>query len=205
MALWLDFAHHRGEPFQVDHTLAHGERFRAGGVEWLAMQAPGHDMGALVFHCEEAKLLISGDALWEQSFGLILPEPPEALPAARATLESIDALDIDWVLPGHGPMFSNVKAAIDRAMARIAYFEQDPKRLASHSIKAMFGFMLLDRGRLPLAAMEEMLQNIPVSATLNAKHLGMSPAELADWLVSQIEKAGIGYREDGWLISANRR
>lgn len=205
MGLWLAHAHHRAEPFRVDSTLAPEDRFSGGGLEWRALGAPGHDMGALVFYCEQEKLLISGDALWEHGFGLVLPDPPEALAAARATLETISALDIRWVLPGHGALFSDLGAALARAFGRVTYFEQDPARLASHAIKAMFGFTLLDRGRLPLVTLPELLQDAHGAADMNARFLGMAPGELADWLVSQMEKAGVARRQDGWLVSTGSR
>lgn len=205
MALWLDYAHHRADPFTADDTLAAGQRFEGGGLEWQALAAPGHDMDALVFYCAREKLLISGDALWEHSFGLVLPDTPDGLPAARATLEMITGLEIRCVLPGHGPLFEDVGGALQRALSRVAWFEQDPARLASHAIRAMFGFTLLDRGRLPLISLPDLLQNAPASAGMNARYLGLAPGELADWLVSHMEKAGVARREDGWLVSTGRR
>ncbi len=203
MALWLDFANHRAEPFVLDSVIAPGQRFIGGALEWHAISAPGHDMGAMVFYCEQEKLLISGDALWEHSFGLVLPDPPQCLAAARATLECIAQLDIRYVLPGHGKVFSNVSQALDLAFGRVEYFAQDPVRLASHAIKAMFGFTLLDRGRMPLVTLPEYLQRVPSSAQLNAKYLHLPPDELAHWLVSHMEKAGVALRENGWLISGS--
>ena len=44
-----------------------------GGLEWRAIAAPGHDMGALVFYNPEHRILISGDALWENGFGFVMP------------------------------------------------------------------------------------------------------------------------------------
>ncbi|MFN0315830.1 MAG: MBL fold metallo-hydrolase [Burkholderiales bacterium] len=199
--LWLDYADHRGERFVLDSVMHDAERFHGAGLEWRAVAAPGHDMGAMMFYCEEEKLLISGDALWEQSFGLVLPDPPECLAAARAALESIARLEIRHVLPGHGKVFSNVTEALDRAFKRVEYFAQDPERLARHAIKAMFGFTLLDRGRMPLATLPEYLERVPGFAALNAKYLHMSAEELAQWMVSQLEKAGAAKREDGWLVS----
>lgn len=205
MALWLDFAHHRAERFHADDALAAGERFDGGGLEWQAMAAPGHDMAALVFYSAQEKLLISGDALWEHSFGLVLPDTPDGLPAARATLEMIAGLEIRCVLPGHGALFHDIGGALQRAFGRIAWYEQDPARLASHALRAMFGFTLLDRGRLPLVSLPDLLQDAPASATLNARYLGMAPGELADWLVSHMEKSGVARRQDGWLVSTGRR
>lgn len=199
--LWLDYADHRGERFALDSAMHDGDRFHGGGLEWRAIAAPGHDMGALMFYCEEKELLISGDALWEQSFGLVLPDPPECLEAARAALNSIAHLSVRHVLPGHGKVFSNVAEALDRAFKRVEYFAQDPERLARHAIKAMFAFTLLDRGRLPLAALPEYLVRVPGFAELNAKYLHFTPGDLAQWMVSQLEKAGAARREDGWLLS----
>ncbi len=34
-----------------------------------ALAAPGHDMGALVFYNPEHRILISGDALWQNGYG----------------------------------------------------------------------------------------------------------------------------------------
>lgn len=201
MALWLDYAHHRCEPFGVESTLTQGDSFEGGGLHWRVLDAPGHDMGALLFYCEEEQLLISGDALWEHSFGLVLPDPPGCLAAARATLEVIAQLDVKFVLPGHGRIFSNVTEALDRAIGRVEYFAQDPARLASHAIKAMFAFSLMDRGRMPLATLPNYLQRVPSSREMNAKYLGMSPEDLAQWLVTQMEKSGAAHRKEGWLVS----
>ncbi len=75
-----------------------------GGLEWQALAAPGHDMGALVFYNPEHRILISGDALWENGYGFVMPRAldPAAMPATRATLEMIAALDVGIVIPGHG-------------------------------------------------------------------------------------------------------
>ncbi len=53
-----------------------------GDLEWQALAAPGHDMGALVFYNAEHRILISGDALWEHGFGFVMP--PEIDPARPA-------------------------------------------------------------------------------------------------------------------------
>ena len=199
--LWLDYADHRAERFVLDSVMDADDRFLGGGLEWRAIAAPGHDMAAMVFYCEKEELLISGDALWEQSFGLVLPDPPECLAATRAALETIAQLGIRCVLPGHGKVFSNVDEALERAFRRVEYFAEDPERLARHAIKAMFGFTLLDRGRLPLATLPEYLQRVPSSAELNAKYLHLPAENLAEWIVSQMEKAGAARREHGWLVS----
>jgi glyoxylase-like metal-dependent hydrolase (beta-lactamase superfamily II) len=104
-----------------------------------ALAAPGHDMGALVFYNPEHRVLISGDALWENGYGIVMPAEvdPTALPAARATLDMLARLDVRVVVPGHGDPFTDVGAALDRAFKRTAAFETDSVRVARHVLKAL--------------------------------------------------------------------
>ncbi|MCE9639499.1 MAG: MBL fold metallo-hydrolase [Betaproteobacteria bacterium] len=104
-ALLLDSARQRGDRFAHDAVIEPGAEFEMGGFAWKALPAPGHDMEALVYHCAEQRILISGDALWQDGFGIIFGEilgRKEALPATRATLEMIGRLAVDIVIPGHG-------------------------------------------------------------------------------------------------------
>ena len=65
-------------------------RYSWGDLEWRALAAPGHDMGALVFFNDEHRILISGDALWENGYGFVMP--PEIDPG-RAAGDARDAGD----------------------------------------------------------------------------------------------------------------
>ncbi len=92
--LLLGYADQRAERFAVDEVLLPGATYSWGDLEWRALAAPGHDMGALVFFNDEHRILISGDALWENGYGFVMPPEidPAALPATRATLEMIAGL-----------------------------------------------------------------------------------------------------------------
>ncbi len=95
-ALLYDYCDQRIERFAVDHVLPANSTHVWGDLEWQALAAPGHDMGALVFYNAEHRILISGDALWEHGFGFVMPPEvdPAALPATRATIEMLAALDM---------------------------------------------------------------------------------------------------------------
>ena len=200
--LWLDFTDQRAERFTVAQELRAGERYRWGELWWEAIAAPGHDAGALVFYCAEARLLLSGDALWENGFGVILPDRRDALAAARSTLERLAALAIDVVVPGHGRPFTDVAAAIERSLQRVAAFEDNPARLARHALKVMLVFTLLDRGRLPLSTLPGYLDSVPVYRDYNRAYLGLHPEALAELLVGELERAGIVERSGRFLTSA---
>jgi glyoxylase-like metal-dependent hydrolase (beta-lactamase superfamily II) len=154
-----------------------------------------------MFWCEEERILISGDALWEQGFGIVLPDPPEALNEARATLERIAALRARIVIPGHGPPFTAVQKALDRCFSRLDALQADPLRSVRTVLKVMLSFSLLERGRLPLAGAAAWLQGVPMYREYNERYLRLPPEQLAQWLIGELEKAGAAHREGEWLVA----
>jgi len=202
-ALLLSLAAQRGDRFQHDGVVRPGETLRMGGLDWQAHAAPGHDMDALVFHSTEAKLLISGDALWENGFGIIFGEllgQPGALQATRATLDMIAGLHVDTVIPGHGKPFGDVAAALERAYKRLAAFEADPERMARNAVKACFIFNLLDAQGLPREQLESHLASVPIFRDVGARLLGMDIPALAAWLLSELKRGCALEERDGVLL-----
>ncbi|HEY5307408.1 MAG TPA: MBL fold metallo-hydrolase, partial [Casimicrobiaceae bacterium] len=169
-ALLLDYADQRAERFAVDEMLRAGSTHVWGGLEWQALAAPGHDMHALVFYNPEHRVLISGDALWENGYGFVMPRAldPAAMPATRATLELIAALDVRVVIPGHGDVFTDVNAALDRAFRRADALEADDARVARHALKALLTFCLLDQKRLLLAGLADYVARVGIYRDFNA-------------------------------------
>jgi glyoxylase-like metal-dependent hydrolase (beta-lactamase superfamily II) len=203
-ALLYDYCDQQVERFTVDHVLPPATTHVWGDLEWQALAAPGHDMGALVFYNPEFRILISGDALWENGFGFVMPPEidPAALPATRATIDVLARLDIRVVIPGHGEPFSDVGAAIARARKRIAAFEADSLRIARHALKVNLMFSLLDKQRMSLADMPAYVERVELYRDFNARFFRWPPAKLAELLVGALEEAGAARREDGWLVPA---
>ena len=201
-ALLYEYADQRAERFAVDEILEPGSTHTWGDIEWRALAAPGHAMGALVFFNDEHRILISGDALWQNGYGIVMPPEldPGALPATRATLEMIATLDVRCVVPGHGEPFTDVDAALERAFARTTAFEVDPMRTVRHVLKALLVFSLLDRERMPLASLPLYVERVGVYREFNARFLRLDPATLAEELVTELEVAGAVRRAGGWLV-----
>jgi glyoxylase-like metal-dependent hydrolase (beta-lactamase superfamily II) len=201
-ALLYDYCDHQIERFAVDHALPADTTHVWGDLEWQALAAPGHDMGALVFYNPEHRILISGDALWEHGFGFVMPDEidPGALPATRATIEMLARLDIRVVIPGHGEPFTDVARALDHAMQRVVAFEADNLRVARHALKVNFMFALLDKQRMPLAGMGAYMERVDIYREFNALFFRLPPAQLALLLIGELEKAGAARRDDGWLV-----
>jgi glyoxylase-like metal-dependent hydrolase (beta-lactamase superfamily II) len=201
-ALLYDYCDQEMERFAVDQALMPGSTHVWGDLEWRALAAPGHDMGALVYYNPEHRILISGDALWEHGFGFVMPREidPAALPATRATIAMLASLDVRVVIPGHGEPFTGVAAAIERARRRIDAFETDSLRVARHALKANLAFSLLDKQRLSLAAMPAYVERIGIYREFNALFFQLPPARLAELLVGELERAGAVRRDGDWLV-----
>jgi len=202
--LLLDYADQRAERFDVDEVLQPGSTHVWGDLEWRALAAPGHDMAALVFFNPEHRILISGDALWRNGYGFVMPPEIDAsaLPATRATLEMIAGLGVRCVIPGHGEPFNDVDAALERAFARTAAFEADSLRLARHALKVVLVFALLDQERLPLASIPDYVARVGIYREFNARFFLLEPAALAEQLIVDLERVGAVRREGGYLMPA---
>jgi glyoxylase-like metal-dependent hydrolase (beta-lactamase superfamily II) len=187
--------------FAFDGTLASGDTLDLGGLRWQALAAPGHDPHALLLFCAEEGILISGDALWENGFGVIFPElaGEPGFDDQRATLELIASLDARAVIPGHGRVFANVGPALARARSRLDYLAADPGRNAENAVKVMLKFLLLERGELDVARLPMLLASIPLVEHARTTCLGLTPAGLAVWAAAALVRAGAA-RIDGTML-----
>jgi glyoxylase-like metal-dependent hydrolase (beta-lactamase superfamily II) len=194
----------RCDPFAFDGTLDDGDTITLGGLEWTAIAAPGHDPESLVLHCARERILISADALWGNGFGVIFPEleGESGFAEQRAILERIATLEVDLVLPGHGPMFTDVAGALRVARQRLDHLSADPARNARHAVKVLLKFRLLDLERVPLDRVAALLGTIPIATGAIARYVGMPIDALADWAVAELQRAGAARVEDGMLVNA---
>ena len=127
---------------------------------------------------------------------------PEALPATRATLDMIAGLDVRVVIPGHGDVFTDVGAALERAYRRTTAFEADESRVARHALKVVLTFSLLAKQRMRIADLPAYVERVGIYRDLNAAVLRMTPSALAAMLVDELVRAGAVRIEGGDLIPA---
>ena len=204
-ALMLTPSAQNAERFAHDALLTPGDELELGGLAWQVLAAPGHDMHALMFHSPEKRLLISGDALWQNGFGVIFSElmgVPDGLASTRGTLESIARLPVDVVIPGHGAPFAEVGEALETAFSRLAAFEADGPRLARHALKVLLSFYLMEKGRMARDELPAFLAQTELCLRIDERYLGLGPEALADWLVRDLERAGVLACRDGDIVSA---
>lgn len=203
-ALLYDYADQDIARFAVDERIEPGTLHEWGGLSWQALAAPGHDMGALVFFNPDERILVSGDALWENGYGFVMPQAvePGTLAAQRATLDMIAALGVRTVIPGHGEVFTGVDAALERAYRRTDAFAADDTRMARYALKVNLTYHLLTGRTLAVAELPAYVERVGIYRDLNAAVLRLPPADLADLLVGELVRAGAVRIEAGRLHAA---
>lgn len=191
------------ERFAFDDTVSPGDTLTLGDMTWQALAAPGHDPHSLIYYCPDERILISADALWENGFGVVFPEleGESGFAEVRDTLKLIETLDVKLVIPGHGAPFTEVDKALEKAYSRVEYFIADPARNAQNAMKVLLKFLLLEKQRIPLAELESMLSGIHLFEESNRRYLHKSKAELAEWAVAQLVRAGAADVRDGFLVN----
>lgn len=190
--------------FQHDSLIGAGSEIEMGGLVWQAIAVPGHDMEALAYYNPEQRLLISGDALWENGFGVIFPEllgEADGLASTRATLETLARLPIDVVVPGHGSPFAAVDAALERAFRRVDSFAADIDKLAWHAIKVIVSFAMLERRRLRAGDFPTFVLGLPFAVDVNRRYVGLSEDQLAARVERELLLVNALRREDGFLVA----
>jgi glyoxylase-like metal-dependent hydrolase (beta-lactamase superfamily II) len=190
--------------FAFDETVSPGEVLALGDLRWQALSAPGHDPHALLFWCIDEGILIAGDALWQNGFGVIFPElaGEPGFGEVRATLDLIASLGPRLVIPGHGSPFTDVEAALQRAYGRLDYLSADPVRNAENGVKVLLKFLLLERRAIPLAEVESLFDTVPLLVLARERFLPRPPGELAQWAVRALEKAGAARVDGAVLVDA---
>jgi glyoxylase-like metal-dependent hydrolase (beta-lactamase superfamily II) len=192
--------------FTFDEVISPGDVLAMGDLQWQALAAPGHDPHALLFWCASEGILISGDALWQNGFGVVFPElaGEPGFDEVRATLDLIATLRPRLVVPGHGAPFTDVGAALQRAHSRLDYLASDPVRNAENGIKVLLKFLLIERRAMPVIEVENLFETVPLLVLVRERFLPRQPAELAQWAVKALEKAGAARLQQGVLVNEER-
>lgn len=164
--------------FSADAPLPVGDTVQLGGFRWEILPAPGHDAEAVMFFQRESRVLISGDALWEDRLAIIFSAIDQAagFAAARAVLAAIEAIDPVVVIPGHGKPFGNVAAAISASRKRLDRFEATPDRHLQYAARALTMFHMLEVRRQGHEELVTWVKSTPIFKRL----MRQPPGETAD-------------------------
>ena len=191
--------------FAFDDVLRPDTSIRLGAADWQVHAAPGHDPHSVLLFEPASHTLISADALWQNGFGVVFPEVlgEEGFDDVAATLDLIERLNPRTVIPGHGAIFDDVGAALQRARTRLDGFVKNPKKHAAHAAKVLLKFKLLEWQRTSISALTDWALAARFVALLHDRHFSELPA--TQWigtLVDDLVRVGAARREDGWVVDA---
>lgn len=187
------FAHHQ--------VLVPGKEIMLGRYPWKILAAPGHDPHSVMLYQADQRLLISADALWEEGFGVIFPElwGEAGFEEVAQTLDLIETLPVDLVIPGHGAPFVEVAKALATARSRLDYLASDPDRNARHGAKVLLKYRLLEWRSQNIKQVNNWIASTPALISA-AKLLNMGMDEFTQWLPKALVKSGAAKLEGDLLI-----
>lgn len=191
--------------FGFEGTLQAGTDRLLGTRRWQVHAAPGHDPHAVVFFEPGSRTLISGDALWENGFGVVFPEleGEQAFDAVDATLDLIERLQPKVVIPGHGPVFAYGQHVLARSRQRLDAFVADPRKHAQHAVKVLLKFKLLEVQRHSWNDFQSWAQATPYMELIRQRFF--ADELLGAWLerlTAELMKAGAVRRDGDNILNA---
>lgn len=179
--------------FDYDALIDVNQVLRLGGLDWQVLDGGGHDPQMMLLSCEEARLLISADALWADGFGVLFPEleGESGFAEQQAVLDCIGQRDPRVVIPGHGAAFTDVGRALETAYRRLEALRADPERNARHAAKVLIKFWLLDVRSASLAQLHQHFVRTRYMQLIHRRYFARQPfAKLLDDSLTQLVKAG---------------
>ena len=193
----------RCDRFSAHDAIAPGDVVFGAGLEWVAHAAPGHDPRSLIFFNPDHRVLISADALWQFGFGVIFPEifDKSGFSEQGEVLRLIQELDPLVVIPGHGPVFDDVGAALGRARKRLASLIEQPRLSHLHAMKVMVKFLLLDREQITISDLHELARQTLLFQEL-ARQLSLDVTDAVDDAVTALVTRAQLTRRDSVLYNA---
>ncbi len=171
-----------------------------GDQEWAIHAAPGHDVHSVILFESESRTLISADAFWEAGFGVVFQELEgiDAFDDVGLTLDLIESLDPEVVIPGHGRVFTDVQTALSTARRRLAAYKSNPARHANHAAKVLLKFKLLEVQHIALEDLIGWALETTYFRMVFARYFGNLDLRLwIESLVLDLERSGALSVSDG--------
>ncbi len=167
-AMWLDSTGQQMPRYRVDDALHHGDSVRLGDRTWSVIETPGHATGGVSYLDAIDGILVTGDALWRDGFGILNPwrDGEHVFADAERALQNLSETNARVIIPGHGPPFGGLDAAIERARSRLAHLEQNRDRLQVLVVRSCAGFLQLARPDLSRTAIRQITESMARSLAL---------------------------------------
>lgn len=88
---------------KISKKLNGGESLKMGNTEFEVVHTPGHTPGSICLYDKKQKLLITGDTVFANAVGRTDLDGGD-FEQLKKSLERLSKMDIQKILPGHGPI-----------------------------------------------------------------------------------------------------
>jgi len=112
LALWPDRDEYYRDPNKGTIIFTGDLTLRVGDHTFNLLHTPGHTPGQLAVHVPEERVVFTGDTIFSGCQTWLMTSNVEQWLAA---LERIRTLDVDWIVPGHGPVVSTQYLDVQRS------------------------------------------------------------------------------------------
>jgi glyoxylase-like metal-dependent hydrolase (beta-lactamase superfamily II) len=193
----------RCERFTPTAKLNPGTVISLGARDWEIHAAPGHDPNSIILFEPIERILISADALWENGFGIIFPEidGQSGFTEQQSILDRIEELAPRIVIPGHGKIFTDVNAALERARTRLTALRAEPIKHARHSLKALIQFLMLELESTTRDSLALHVQDAKLFHNMCAL-MQMPQLQAVNWAIDSLVAGGHLTERDGRIALA---
>ena len=107
------------ELYTPDFFLRAGD-LRVKGLELQVLETPGHSPGSVSLYWPDKKALFPGDVIFREGLGRTdLPGGNGQI--LKASIKALEALDVEWALPGHGEPVSGAEE-VKRNFTRVEQY-----------------------------------------------------------------------------------
>jgi glyoxylase-like metal-dependent hydrolase (beta-lactamase superfamily II) len=103
--------------------LREGEKLELGAITGRVLRAEGHADYQIMLHDEGRRLLLAADHVLLKitpNIGVWPDVKPRPLARYLRSLEELRGIPVDFVLPGHGPLFHDLDGRIDELISHHA-------------------------------------------------------------------------------------
>ena len=113
VALWPDRDEYYRDPNKGTIVFTGDLTLRVGDRTFHCLHTPGHTPGQLAVHVPEERVVFTGDTIFSGCQTWLMTSNVEQWLAA---LERIGTLDVDWIVPGHGPVVTKQYLDVQRSV-----------------------------------------------------------------------------------------
>ena len=144
-ATWWRYYVQEADFFTCTTALEDSDVVRIGPHEFQVMYTPGHSADGIVLYHPEAGILLSSDTLWEHDMAVLTlrVEGSRAVFSLLESLERVRGLDVRVIYPGHGAPFTDLGAAVRKAVKRLEGYLEDATKIGDDLLKKIIVYTLM--------------------------------------------------------------